>query len=53
MVEVAAYLFRRVDAVIKVGDEGGDGTLEVDVVLPQRVIGVDEQGLWSGAAERV
>jgi hypothetical protein len=39
-----------VDAVIEVGDEGGDGALEVDVVLPEGVIGVDEEGLAVGAA---
>jgi hypothetical protein len=31
--------------VIEVADEGGDRTLEVDVVLPERVVGVDEEGL--------
>jgi hypothetical protein len=34
-----------VGAVVKVGDERGDGLLEVDVVLPQRVVGVEEKGL--------
>jgi len=50
-IEVAADLFGGVDAVIEVGDEAGDGALEVDVVLPEGVIGVDEQGLVGGAAE--
>ena len=40
----------RVDAVVEVGDERGDGALEVDVVLPQRVVGVEEQGLVGGVA---
>jgi len=40
-----------VDAVIEVGDEAGDGALEVDVVFPEGVVGVDEQGLIGGAAE--
>ena len=36
--------------VIEVADEGGDGALEVDVVFPERVVGVDEQGLaWREA----
>ena len=50
-VEVAADLFGSVDAVIEVGDEAGDGTLEVDVVLPEGVVCVDEQGLIGRAAE--
>jgi hypothetical protein len=50
-VEVAADLFGGVDAVIEVGDEAGDGALEVDVVFPEGVVGVDEQGLIGGAAE--
>ena len=44
-VEMATYLFGGVDPVVKVGDEAGDGPLEVDVVLPESVVGVDEQGL--------
>jgi hypothetical protein len=31
--------------MIKIGDEARDGVLEVDVVLPQRVVGVDEKSL--------
>ena len=52
-VEVAADLFGGVDAVIEVGDEAGDGALEVDVVFPERVVGVDEQSLVGRAAERL
>jgi hypothetical protein len=52
-VEVAADLFRSVDTVIKVGDEAGDSALEIDVVFPKRVIGVDEQCLVGGATERL
>jgi hypothetical protein len=44
-IEVAANLFRSVDAVIEVGDETSDGTLEVDVVLPERVVRVNQEGL--------
>jgi hypothetical protein len=47
---VAANLFGRVDTVVEVGDEAGDGPLEVDVVLPEGVIGVDEEGLVGGTA---
>jgi hypothetical protein len=31
--------------MIEIADEAGDSALEVDVVLPQRVVGVDEKGL--------
>jgi hypothetical protein len=41
-VEVATDLLGSVDAVIEIGDEAGNGALEVDVVFPERVVGVDE-----------
>ena len=50
-IEVAADLLGAVDAVVEVGDEAGDGTLEVDVVLPKGVVGVDEQGLTGNVAK--
>ena len=31
--------------VVEIADEGGDGALEVDVVLPQRIVGIDQQRL--------
>ena len=31
--------------VIEIADEGGDGAFEVDVVFPEGVVGVDEEGL--------
>jgi hypothetical protein len=31
--------------MIQVADERGDGTLKVDVVFPQSIVSVDEQGL--------
>ena len=34
--------------VVQEGDEVGDGALEVDVVFPERVVGVDEQVLAGG-----
>ena len=52
-VEVFADLFGGVDAVIEVGDKGGDGTLEVDVVFPERVVGIDEEGLTESPAGRM
>jgi hypothetical protein len=42
-----------VNAVVEVGDEAGDGALEVDVVLPEGVVGVDEQGLGDRGTERL
>jgi hypothetical protein len=51
LVEMAAHLFGGVDAVVEVGDEAGDGALEVDVVFPEGVVGVDEQGLGHRGAE--
>jgi hypothetical protein len=50
-IEMAADLFGGMDAVIEVGDEAGDGSLEVDIVLPEGVVGVDQQGLIGVAAE--
>src|ERR1017187_9078083 len=44
-VKCVANFVRRVLMVIQKGDEIGDRPLEVDVVLPERVIGVDEQVL--------
>jgi len=49
-VEMVADLFGGVDAVIEVGDEAGNGALEVDVVLPKRVVGVDQEGLIGRSA---
>ena len=50
LIEVASHLFGCVDAMIEVGDEAGNRTLEVDVVLPEGIVGVDEEGLVGGAA---
>ncbi len=50
-IEVAADLFGSVDAVVEVRDEAGDGALEVDVVFPEGVVSVDEQGLIGRLAE--
>ena len=35
--------------MVEVGDERGDGALEVDVVLPESVVGVEEEGLAGGS----
>lgn len=45
VVQVFAHLLRSMDTVVQVGDKAGDGPLKVDIVLPQRVIGVEEQRL--------
>ena len=36
--------------MVEIGDERGDGALEVDVVLPQSVVCVNEQCLVGGLA---
>jgi hypothetical protein len=49
-VEVTSNLFGGVDAMIEVRDEAGDRPLEIDVVLPERVVRIDEECLVGGAA---
>ena len=48
VVEVFADLLRGELAMVEEGDEAGDGAFEVDVVFPQGIVGVDEQGLAGG-----
>ena len=48
-IQVAAHLGGAVHAVVKIRDEGGNRPLEVDVVLPQRIVSVDEQCLTGSA----
>ncbi len=45
LVEDGADFFDGVGFVIEQGDKRCDGPLEIDIVLPQGVVGVDEQGL--------
>jgi len=47
-VELEADLFGGVFVVVEAGDEGGDGSFEIDVVFPEGVVGVDEEGLAGG-----
>ena len=47
-VQRLAHIGGRVLVVIKVADECGDCALEVNIVLPQRIVGVNEQRLTSG-----
>src|SRR5437016_14399309 len=45
IVQNRANLFRRIFVVVQNRYETSDGAFEIDVVFPQRVIGVNEQGL--------
>ena len=45
MIEVLADLFGRVDTMVQVGDEGGDRLLKVDVVFPERIVGIEQERL--------
>ena len=49
VVEDFAHLLGRELVMIEKRDEVRDGALEVDVVLPERVVGVDEEGLGKQA----
>src|ERR1700712_3601551 len=44
-IQMLPDFFRGMHAVIEIGDEGGDRALEVDVVLPESVISIEENGL--------
>src|SRR5579859_171746 len=48
VIEDFADLFGRELVMIQEGNKARDGPLEVDVVLPERVVSVDEQRLRSG-----
>ena len=48
---MTADLFGGVDAMVEVRDEAGDGPLEVDVVFPEGVVGIDQQCLVDRMAE--
>src|SRR5579859_563502 len=45
LIEALAHLLRRELVMVQKGNEVGNRPLEVDVVLPERIIGVDEQRL--------
>ncbi len=49
IVEHLAHLLGRELVMIEERDEAGDGALEIDVVLPERVVGVDEEGLGTSS----
>lgn len=44
-VQVGAHLLGSVGAVVEVGDERRNRALEINIVLPQCVVGVEQQGL--------
>jgi hypothetical protein len=44
-VEGLAHLGGGVLVMVEVADEAGDGALEVDIVFPEGIVGVNEQGL--------
>ena len=50
-VEAFAYFFYRMNTVVKIKDEGSDGSLEINIVFPKRIVRIDEQGL-AGHARR-
>ena len=52
LIEALPYLFRSEFVVIQERNEVGDGPLEVDIVLPERVIGIDKQRLWGAVLGR-
>src|SRR5512146_1133253 len=43
-----AHFLRRHVLMVQALDEAGNRLLKIDVVLPKRIVGVDEQGLGSG-----
>lgn len=49
-VQMFADLFGRMHAMVEIGDERCNRALEVDVVLPQRVVRVEEERLVEGAS---
>jgi hypothetical protein len=50
-VEVLTHLFGGVNPVVQVRDKGRNGSLEVDVVLPEGIVCVDEEGLGRCVAD--
>src|SRR5579872_1647390 len=50
IVEHFAHLLGREFMMIEERNEARDGALEVDVVLPERVVGINEECLWRQAS---
>ena len=51
IIQHSTNLIRREFVVIQERDKARDGALEIDIVLPKRVVGVDEEGLGGRAAK--
>jgi hypothetical protein len=45
IIEYSAHLLGRKLVMIEEGNESRDGTLEVNIVFPERIIRVDQEGL--------
>jgi hypothetical protein len=45
LVQDFAYLLRRVLVMVEKRDEVRNGTLEIDVIFPERVVSVDQESL--------
>ena len=45
LVQHLAHLLRRIFVMIQERNKVGDGSLKVDIVFPQRIVGIDQQGL--------
>jgi hypothetical protein len=50
IIQHSTNLIRREFVVIQERDKARDGALEIDIVLPKRVVGVDEEGLGRQAS---
>ena len=53
LIEMAAHFFRCMGVVVEMRDEIGDRPFKMDVVFPQRVISIHEQGLRLEKANRL
>src|SRR5271170_4818583 len=53
LIELTAHFVRCVGVVVEMRDEIGDRLFKMDIVFPQRVIGIDEQGLRLKKANRL
>src|ERR1700677_877100 len=53
LIEMTPHFFSRVGVVVKMRDEVGDCLFKMDIVFPQRVIRIQEQGLRLEKANRL
>jgi hypothetical protein len=47
IVQNCTHLFGRIFTMIEERDETRDGALKIDVVFPERIVGIDEQRLFA------